>query len=114
MTASYLYLAGINLRLENRRGCTQRLHDILHVRFHSRFKIAVHRGLDCGPDRLNQRFDVGGGFAFRGDGFLCGFDGAAALMPKHDNQADRQMIDCVLDTSQIFIVDDVARYSKYK
>src|SRR4029453_16184840 len=50
-------------------------------------------------------------FAFRSDGFHCGVDGTATLMAEHDNQAGAQNIDPVLDASQAFIVEHVARYS---
>src|SRR5216117_3915488 len=50
-------------------------------------------------------------FAFRSDGFHCGVDGTATLMAEHDNQAGAQNLDAVLDASQAFIVENVARYS---
>src|SRR6266496_5581448 len=50
-------------------------------------------------------------FAFRSDGFHCGVDGAATLMAEHNNQACAQNIDRVLDASQAFIVEHIARYS---
>src|SRR5436309_4158309 len=50
-------------------------------------------------------------FAFRSDGFHCGVDGTATLMAEHDNQAGAQNIDPVLDASQAFIVEHIARYS---
>src|ERR1041385_8655713 len=50
-------------------------------------------------------------FAFRGDGLHCGVDSAATLMTEHDNQAGSQNVDAVLDASQAFVIDHVARYS---
>src|SRR5947199_3986801 len=50
-------------------------------------------------------------FAFRSDGFHCGVDGTATLMAEHDNQAGAQNIDPVLDASQAFIVEHIARDS---
>src|SRR5437773_4646225 len=50
-------------------------------------------------------------FAFRSDGFHCGVDGTATLMAQHDNKAGAQNLDAVLDASQAFIVENVARYS---
>src|SRR5439155_9919203 len=50
-------------------------------------------------------------FAFRSDGFHCGVDGTATLMAEHDNQTGAQNIDPVLNASQAFIVEHVARYS---
>src|SRR5207249_2289160 len=50
-------------------------------------------------------------FAFRSDGFHCGVDGTATLMAEHDNQAGAQNIHPVLDASQAFIVEHIARYS---
>src|SRR6266508_3892723 len=50
-------------------------------------------------------------FTFRSDGFHCGVDGAATLMAEHDNQAGAQNLDPVLDASQTFIVEHIARYS---
>jgi hypothetical protein len=50
-------------------------------------------------------------FAFRSDGFHCGVDGTATLMAEHNNQAGAQNIDPVLDASQAFIVEHIARYS---
>src|SRR5712672_2310617 len=50
-------------------------------------------------------------FAFRSEGFHCGVDGTATLMAEHDNQAGAQNIDPVLDASQAFIVEHIARYS---
>jgi hypothetical protein len=70
--------ARINLRLGNRRGCTQRLHDVLHVRLDRRF--------DRRLDHCDQRLDMSGRFAF----------GTATLMSEHNDQAHRQMIDRIL------------------
>src|SRR5947199_8765298 len=50
-------------------------------------------------------------FAFRRDGFHRGVDGTATLMAEHDNQTGAQNIDPVLDASQAFIVEHIARYS---
>jgi hypothetical protein len=50
-------------------------------------------------------------FAFRSEGFHSGVDGTATLMAEHDNQAGAQNIDPVLDASQAFIVEHIARYS---
>src|SRR5882762_6289260 len=50
-------------------------------------------------------------FAFRSDGFHCGVDGTATLMAEYDNQAGAQNIDPVLNASQAFIVEHIARYS---
>src|SRR6266550_3265329 len=50
-------------------------------------------------------------FAFRSDGFHRGVDGTATLMAEHDNQSGAQNIDPVLDASQAFIVEHIARYS---
>src|SRR6266850_1864629 len=50
-------------------------------------------------------------FAFRSDSFHCGVDGTTTLMAEHDNQAGAQNIDPVLDASQAFIVEHIARYS---
>src|SRR5882724_1288620 len=50
-------------------------------------------------------------FAFRSDGFHRGVDGTATLMAEHDNQTGAQNIDPVLDASQAFIVEHIARYS---
>src|SRR3954451_7608074 len=50
-------------------------------------------------------------FAFRSDGFHCRVDGTATLMAEDDNQASAQNIDPVLDASQAFIVEHIARYS---
>src|SRR6267143_5783071 len=50
-------------------------------------------------------------FALRSEGFHCGVDGTATLMAEHDNQAGAQNIDPVLDASQAFIVEHIARYS---
>ena len=49
--------------------------------------------------------------AFRGNGFHRGVDGTATLMAEQDNQARAQNIDCVLDASQAFIVEHIARDS---
>jgi hypothetical protein len=53
-------------------------------------------------------------FAFRDNGFHCGVHGTATLMPEHDNQFGAQNIDCVLDASQAFIVEHIARDSDDK
>src|SRR5438309_5511530 len=50
-------------------------------------------------------------FAFRSDGFHCGVHGTATLMAEHDDQAGAQNINSVLDASQAFIVEHIARYS---
>src|SRR5258705_8885513 len=50
-------------------------------------------------------------FAFPSAGFHCGVRGTATLMAEHDNQAGAQNIDPVLDASQAFIVEHIARYS---
>src|SRR6266581_6853191 len=50
-------------------------------------------------------------FAFRSDGFHRGVDGTATLMAEHDNQTGAQNIDPVLNASQAFIVEHIARYS---
>src|SRR5436189_6057747 len=50
-------------------------------------------------------------FAFRSDGLHCGVDGTATLMAEHDNQTGAQNIDPVLNASQAFIVEHIARYS---
>src|SRR6516162_4510312 len=50
-------------------------------------------------------------FAFRGNGFQCGVHGTATLMPEHDNQFGAQNIDRILDASQAFIVEHIARDS---
>src|ERR1700757_4984805 len=50
-------------------------------------------------------------FAFGSNGFHRGIDGPATLMTEYDNQAGAQNIDAVLDASQAFIVEHVARYS---
>src|SRR5215470_3348753 len=50
-------------------------------------------------------------FAFGSNGLHCGVDGTATLMAEHNNQACAQNIDRVLDASQSFIVEDVARNS---
>src|SRR6266576_3487187 len=49
--------------------------------------------------------------AFGRDGFHCGVDGTATPMAEHDNQAGAQNLDAVLDASQAFIVEHIARYS---
>src|SRR5436190_178388 len=49
--------------------------------------------------------------AFRSDGLHCRVDGTATLMAKHDNQSRAHDIDTVLDASQAFIVEHIARDS---
>src|SRR4029453_13438035 len=49
--------------------------------------------------------------AFRSDGLHRSIDGTATLMAEHDNQACAQNVDRVLDASQAFIVEHIARYS---
>src|SRR4030095_3774841 len=53
-------------------------------------------------------------FALCRDGLHCGIDGTATLMTEHDNQAGPQNLHTVLDASQAFIVEHVARYSNDK
>src|SRR4029453_1298008 len=52
--------------------------------------------------------------AFRSDGLHSSIDGTATLMAEHDNQACAQNVDRVLDASQPFIVEHIARYSNDK
>src|ERR1043165_1937432 len=49
--------------------------------------------------------------AFRGNGLHCGVDGAATLMAEYDNETCAQDFDTVLNASQAFIVEHVARDS---
>jgi hypothetical protein len=58
VATDYLYLTGIDLGLEDGRGCTQSLHNIFHVGFRGHFDIPVDSSYDCGPDCLDERFDV--------------------------------------------------------
>src|ERR1700746_3442466 len=53
-------------------------------------------------------------FAFGSNGLHCGVDSTALLMDEHHNEAGAQNIDPVLDASQAFIVEHVARYSNDK
>src|SRR5258705_12041740 len=50
-------------------------------------------------------------FAFRSEGVHSGVGGTGTVMGEHDNQAGAQNIDPVLDASQAFIVEQIARYS---
>src|SRR5215813_358981 len=52
-----------------------------------------------------------GCLAFRSDDLHCGIYGTATLMAEHDNQSRAQDIDTVLDASQAFIVEHIARDS---
>src|SRR4029453_13225931 len=49
--------------------------------------------------------------AFRSDSLHRSVDATATLMAEHDNQACAQNVDRVLDASQAFIVEHIARYS---
>jgi hypothetical protein len=105
--ANHAEFAGINFSLENRRGRTQRLHDVVNVRLYRCFEITFRRGLDRGLDSCHQRLDMTGRCTFGSDSFSGRFHGAATLMSKHHDEADRHNIDRILDASQAFVVDHV-------
>jgi hypothetical protein len=48
---------------------------------------------------------------FSSDGFHCGVDGPATLVTEHENQSGSQNLNTVLDASQAFIVEHIARDS---
>src|SRR5215216_3798495 len=53
-------------------------------------------------------------FSFRSDGLHCCLDRAATLMTEDHNQTRTKDIDTVLDASQTFIVEHIARDSNDK
>ena len=46
--------------------------------------------------------------------FIAAVDGTATLITEHDNQTGAQNIDCLLDASQAFVVEHIARDSHDK
>src|SRR5215470_3990281 len=48
---------------------------------------------------------------FRSDGLHCGVDRTATLMTEHNNQAGGQTVDSILDASQAFLAEHIARDS---
>src|SRR5215211_7351496 len=81
------------------------------IGFDRRVQITFGRRIYYGLNGGDQRLNVPWRFAFRSEGFHCCIHGTATLMAEHDNQTGAQNIDPVLDASQAFIVEHIARYS---